>query len=116
MSRKTSQRESQSAGLGGGGGVGGGAPPQPPRREQDRDEPRLEQERVPLERKEVLPHRDERQVRHPEPGEHRSEEHTSELQSHSFISYAVFSFKKKKKSHSRPTCSRTHLVPHTSSH
>ena len=28
----------------------------------------------------------------------RSEEHTSELQSHSFISYAVFCLKKKKKS------------------
>ena len=27
----------------------------------------------------------------------RSEEHTSELQSHSFISYAVFCLKKKKK-------------------
>ena len=27
---------------------------------------------------------------------HRSEEHTSELQSHSFISYAVFCLKKKK--------------------
>ena len=26
---------------------------------------------------------------------HRSEEHTSELQSHSFISYAVFCLKKK---------------------
>ena len=31
------------------------------------------------------------------PGEFRSEEHTSELQSHSFISYAVFCLKKKKK-------------------
>ena len=29
--------------------------------------------------------------------DHRSEEHTSELQSHSFISYAVFCLKKKKK-------------------
>ena len=29
----------------------------------------------------------------------RSEEHTSELQSHSFTSYAVFFFKKKKKTH-----------------
>ena len=29
--------------------------------------------------------------------ENRSEEHTSELQSHSFISYAVFCLKKKKK-------------------
>ena len=29
--------------------------------------------------------------------EDRSEEHTSELQSHSFISYAVFCLKKKKK-------------------
>ena len=28
--------------------------------------------------------------------EYRSEEHTSELQSHSFISYAVFCLKKKK--------------------
>ena len=31
----------------------------------------------------------------PVPGELRSEEHTSELQSHSFISYAVFCLKKK---------------------
>ena len=31
--------------------------------------------------------------------EARSEEHTSELQSHSFISYAVFCLKKKKKSY-----------------
>ena len=30
-------------------------------------------------------------------GRARSEEHTSELQSHSFISYAVFCLKKKKK-------------------
>src|ERR1051326_9551749 len=30
------------------------------------------------------------------PRRHRSEEHTSELQSHSFISYAVFCLKKKK--------------------
>src|ERR1051326_9364901 len=30
------------------------------------------------------------------PGLHRSEEHTSELQSHSFISYAVFCLKKNK--------------------
>ena len=30
-------------------------------------------------------------------GDARSEEHTSELQSHSFISYAVFCLKKKKK-------------------
>ena len=29
----------------------------------------------------------------------RSEEHTSELQSHSFISYAVFCLKKKKQKH-----------------
>ena len=29
----------------------------------------------------------------------RSEEHTSELQSHSFISYAVFCLKKKKNKH-----------------
>src|ERR1051326_9292809 len=29
-------------------------------------------------------------------GSHRSEEHTSEIPSHSFISYAVFCFKKKK--------------------
>src|ERR1051326_9370764 len=31
----------------------------------------------------------------------RSEEHTSELQSHSFISYAVFCLKKKTKNHKR---------------
>src|ERR1051326_9492016 len=31
------------------------------------------------------------------PASSRSEEHTSELQSHSFISYAVFCLKKKKK-------------------
>ena len=33
----------------------------------------------------------------------RSEEHTSELQSHSFISYAVFCLKKKKKQHKTKT-------------
>src|ERR1051326_9240615 len=33
------------------------------------------------------------------PGFARSEEHTSELQSHSFISYAVFCLKKKQKNH-----------------
>ena len=33
----------------------------------------------------------------PSPKKKRSEEHTSELQSHSFISYAVFCLKKKKK-------------------
>src|ERR1051326_9364307 len=32
----------------------------------------------------------------PDSGRGRSEEHTSELQSHSFISYAVFCLKKKK--------------------
>ena len=32
---------------------------------------------------------------------HRSEEHTSELQSHSFISYAVFCLKKKNKKNIR---------------
>ena len=31
----------------------------------------------------------------------RSEEHTSELQSHSFISYAVFCLKKKKKNNKK---------------
>ena len=31
--------------------------------------------------------------------DYRSEEHTSELQSHSFISYAVFCFKKKTRAH-----------------
>ena len=31
----------------------------------------------------------------------RSEEHTSELQSHSFISYAVFCLKKKKKKNNK---------------
>src|ERR1051326_1946144 len=40
------------------------------------------------------------------PGGHfrlgRSEEHTSELQSHSFISYAVFCLKKNKKRHQYP--------------
>src|ERR1051326_9497280 len=38
----------------------------------------------------------------------RSEEHTSELQSHSFISYAVFCLKKKKKTDSmiKPTMER----------
>src|ERR1051326_8133548 len=45
----------------------------------------------------------------------RSEEHTSELQSHSFISYAVFCLKKKKThtSHSTPTRGRsgTTLTP-----
>ena len=36
-------------------------------------------------------------LRIPDIYENRSEEHTSELQSHSFISYAVFCLKKKKK-------------------
>src|SRR6056300_2102950 len=35
-------------------------------------------------------------------GQCRSEEHTSELQSHSEISYAVFCLKKKKKKNPRP--------------
>ena len=39
--------------------------------------------------------------------EERSEEHTSELQSHSFISYAVFCLKKKKK------LRKSHLPQHT---
>ena len=40
----------------------------------------------------------------------RSEEHTSELQSHSFISYAVFCLKKKKQLlHNNHTKSRIHL-------
>src|SRR5213595_4034047 len=34
-----------------------------------------------------------------DPGRHRSEEHTSELQSPSVISYAVFCLKKKKQNH-----------------
>src|ERR1051326_9457532 len=34
----------------------------------------------------------------------RSEEHTSELQSHSFISYAVFCLKKKKQIHNSDLC------------
>src|ERR1051326_9601889 len=38
----------------------------------------------------------------------RSEEHTSELQSHSFISYAVFCLKKKKKHTKQPTCTQPH--------
>ena len=37
----------------------------------------------------------------------RSEEHTSELQSHSFISYAVFCLKKKKKSSKKITLDET---------
>src|ERR1051326_9384857 len=40
----------------------------------------------------------------------RSEEHTSELQSHSFISYAVFCLKKKKKV-IQTSCTR-YLTPH----
>src|ERR1051326_9221431 len=36
-------------------------------------------------------------------GEERSEEHTSELQSHSFISYAVFCLKKEKHNHNDHT-------------
>src|ERR1051326_9484506 len=40
----------------------------------------------------------------------RSEEHTSELQSHSFISYAVFCLKKKKKHSSANTYSSNMLV------
>src|ERR1051326_8531318 len=42
----------------------------------------------------------------------RSEEHTSELQSHSFISYAVFCLKKKKQKLTHLCTSlRTHLEP-----
>ena len=37
----------------------------------------------------------------------RSEEHTSELQSHSFISYAVFCLKKKKKTKKKTTKKQT---------
>src|ERR1051326_9296612 len=39
-------------------------------------------------------------------GSTRSEEHTSELQSHSFISYAVFCLKKKQKQNRGATCNR----------
>src|ERR1051326_9224982 len=39
---------------------------------------------------------------------HRSEEHTSELQSHSFISYAVFCLKKKNKKHNISEDKRLH--------
>ena len=39
----------------------------------------------------------------------RSEEHTSELQSHSFISYAVFCLKKKKQ---KKTKKQANLSPH----
>ena len=37
----------------------------------------------------------------------RSEEHTSELQSHSFISYAVFCLKKKRKKKQKQTKTKT---------
>src|ERR1051326_9462347 len=40
--------------------------------------------------------RNQAQVGHHQENHRRSEEHTSELQSHSFISYAVFCLKKKK--------------------
>src|ERR1051326_9272189 len=40
----------------------------------------------------------------------RSEEHTSELQSHSFISYAVFCLKKKKKTLERHYGPQTHYT------
>src|ERR1051326_9255195 len=43
-----------------------------------------------------LPHTLTREVLAETRRERRSEEHTSELQSHSFISYAVFCLKKKK--------------------
>ena len=46
----------------------------------------------------------------------RSEEHTSELQSHSFISYAVFCLKKKKKKNpktGRPSTSVKIIALHT---
>src|ERR1051326_9360491 len=46
-------------------------------------------------REERSQHPPDRQI---PPGAARSEEHTSELQSHSFISYAVFCLKKNKKS------------------
>src|ERR1051326_9241479 len=44
----------------------------------------------------------------------RSEEHTSELQSHSFISYAVFCLKKKNKNHHTPHARPFHSPPPTS--
>src|SRR5213596_4406236 len=51
--------------------------------------------------------------RKPMPGLVRSEEHTSELQSHGLISYAVFCLKKKKKStknssHDRSSYTKKH--------
>src|ERR1051326_9353385 len=47
----------------------------------------------------------------------RSEEHTSELQSHSFISYAVFCLKKKKTSNQdTTTIARTDDAAHAHSH
>src|SRR5881296_4102610 len=39
----------------------------------------------------------------------RSEEHTSELQSHSNISYAVFCLKKKKTAHHKTQTATTHI-------
>src|ERR1051326_9278064 len=53
---------------------------------------------------------------HPEdqPDDSRSEEHTSELQSHSFISYAVFCLKKKKKKTMIISTSPPHLQLYSS--
>src|SRR3546814_1104660 len=53
--------------------------------------------------------RGHRQARHPQRAAHRSEEHTSELQSLMRISYAVFCLKKKKhlKTHNIPTTKQT---------
>ena len=42
----------------------------------------------------------------------RSEEHTSELQSHSFISYAVFCLKKKKDNNTNNDISHTYVSSH----
>src|ERR1051326_9266683 len=47
---------------------------------------------------------------------HRSEEHTSELQSHSFISYAVFCLKKNKQQTRHPSDRRLAAPPRAGAH
>src|SRR3546814_3381274 len=52
----------------------------------------------------------------PRPGRHRSEEHTSELQSLMRISYAVFCLKKKKKQHQEITTNTIETIRKNNTH
>src|SRR3546814_4039916 len=56
-----------------------------------------------LAKKEEFPYFREFWLKKPQPGDRRSEEHTSELQSLRRISYAVFCLKKKKQQYTNTT-------------